>query len=368
MNSNRDSTRVVFLFALFLLFFTGYACTSGLAGPTPLSLTPSASTDASLAPTPSETQAKTSLPVYLPTATVFAPLILTPTFTSTHVQTPTDKPPVWLGYPGPTVTPVTPIPPPRTLVELSPETHVALLLGVDRDAPLPGPTDTIILVFYNTKFAKASIVSIPRDLFIYVPGYEMQRVNTAYELGGIDLLNLTLRYNFGLDASQWAVIHLDDFQNFVDQLGGIKIRGTYGVKDPWCDVPAGKTMDMGGYLALCYVRSRTGNSDLDRNQRQQQVFQAILKEVGRNSNLSRFTEFYERYQSSVQTNLVLQDVLDNVPLLLQLREENHVAFFSMGWDDVITWQAPPKQASVLLLREHTLDAILNKAIKFTLSP
>ena len=263
---------------------------------------------------------------------------------------------------------ITPIPSSAQMKELHPDTHLALLLGIDRESSEVGPSDTILLVFYNTKFGRASLVSLPRDLLVYVPGYEMQRINTAYQFGGIELLNQTLSNNFGVQASEWAVVHLNDFQSFVDDLGGVKIVDTYAVKDPWCEVQAGKTIQMSGYLSLCYVRSRMGNSDLDRNQRQQQVFRAILKEVGRGSNLERFPEFYDRYDETVQTNLTLEDMLENIPLLLRLREEGRVAYYSLGWEDVLPWQVPASGASVLLPQPGRIDAILSKALNFMLSP
>ena len=119
---------------------------------------------------------------------------------------------------------------------------------------------------------------------------------------------------------------------------------------------------------MCYVRSRMGNSDLDRNQRQQQVFRAILKEVGRGSNLERFPEFYDRYDETVQTNLALEDMLENIPLLLRLREEGRIAYYSLGWEDVLPWQVPTSGASVLLPQPGRIDAILSKALNFMLSP
>lgn len=249
-----------------------------------------------------------------------------------------------------------------------PDTQIALLLGIDRESLQVGPTDTIILVIYNFKFERASLLSLPRDWLVYVPGHGMQRINTAYELGGIELLNHTLQYNLGIQASKWAVIHLDDFQNFVDDLGGVRVSNTLPVSDPWCQVAQGKTIQMSGYLSLCYVRSRSGNSDLARNQRQQQVFAAILKEVGRNSNLTRWPEFYQRYQDTVLTNISLQDMLEHTNLLLRLRENERVAYYHLDWEDVTPWQVPESGASVLLIESDHLQAILQRAQRFVLSP
>lgn len=342
--------------ALLVLILGSYACSSDASQTTPVALRPAPSRTAGLSPTVTPELTPTIYPT---------PQFAFPTLEVTAIDV---APPLWDGFPGPAGTPVRPIPPPHEQVALHPDSQVVLLLGVDRESSAVGPSDTIILLFYNKNFSRASLVSLPRDLLVYVPGYDMQRINTAYELGGIDLLNLTLRYNFGLQATKWAVVHLDDFQKFVDDLGGVKIQDTYPVSDPWCQVAAGKTIQMSGYLTLCYVRSRMGNSDLDRNQRQQQVFGAILREVGRSTNLSRFPEFYERYAGSVKTNLTLDDMLVNTPLLLRLREDERVAYYHLSWDDVTPWQVPTTLASVLLVEPDRLDAILNKAQRFILSP
>lgn len=244
---------------------------------------------------------------------------------------------------------------------------MALLLGSDREAPAIGRTDAILLVLYNPETAKASLISIPRDLFVYIPGYSMQRINAAYELGGIELVNQTLQYNLGIQASQWAIIHLDDFSRFVDDLGGVEVEVLTPVHDPWCEVPQGKVY-MNGYLALCYVRSRTGNSDLDRNRRQQEMLQIILIELVHGGNLARLPEFYTRYQDTVRSNLTLEDLLYNIPLLLQLGDTNRLSFFQLGWNDVIPWQAPPNNMSVLLPRRDMISALLGRAINFVMTP
>ena len=79
------------------------------------------------------------------------------------------------------------------------------------------------LVIYHPRLARASVVSIPPDLFGYIPGYTMQRMNTAYAVGGARLLATTLEYNLGLRPNHYAVFNLDDFRHLVDDLGGINV-------------------------------------------------------------------------------------------------------------------------------------------------
>ncbi|HEX7975015.1 MAG TPA: LCP family protein, partial [Anaerolineales bacterium] len=184
---------------------------------------------------------------------------LTPTLAPTPVP--------WDGYPAPNATPLsTAVPPPAPKVSLPDGVQVLALLGTDSEAPYLGRTDTILLVFYNVHNGKASLLSVPRDLYVYIPGYTMDRINTAYVSGGIDLLFLTLEYNLGVRPNHWALAHLNDFSQFVDDLGGVTVQVPAPVVDPWCSVPAGK-VHLSGYSALCYVRSRMGSSDFDRSRR-----------------------------------------------------------------------------------------------------
>ena len=116
---------------------------------------------------------------------VFSTAQLVNTATATRTQTPTrtSTPPVWAGFPGPTQTIETEIPRPLTEIQIPADVKITLLLGSDTFHPVVGRTDTIILVFYNPLLAKASLLSIPRDLYIYIPGFGMDRINRAYQLG-----------------------------------------------------------------------------------------------------------------------------------------------------------------------------------------
>ena len=70
-----------------------------------------------------------------------------------------------------------------------------------------GRTDAVAIVIYHPRLARASLVSVPPDLFGYIPGYTMQRVYSAYPVGGPQLLNSTLEYNFGIQPNDYAVFN-----------------------------------------------------------------------------------------------------------------------------------------------------------------
>jgi hypothetical protein len=97
---------------------------------------------------------------------------------------------------------VTPIPPAAERMALPEDVEVWLFLGSDQEAPYRGRTEAFHLAFVNTRLSKASVISIPGNLFVFIPGYTMQRLNTAYPLGGMNLVRETLAYN--LDKNQTA--------------------------------------------------------------------------------------------------------------------------------------------------------------------
>jgi LCP family protein required for cell wall assembly len=243
---------------------------------------------------------------------------------------------------------VTPIPLPAARIDLPENVHVALLLGTDMEAPFTGRTDTIILVLYNSSLGKASLVSIPRDLFVYIPGYTMQRINMAYVLGGFPLVQRTIEYNFGLIPESWAFIHLDDFIQFVDDIGGLDVDIVMPASEEFCEVPVGR-VHLSGYLALCYVRSRAGADDLARNVKQQLILSAILRKMLDFGQLVRLPEFYEKYRNTVNSNLGLEDLLGNLPLLFRIGDEGHLSFFRFDWNGVKPWRTPPPGNAAVLL-------------------
>ena len=124
---------------------------------------------------------------------------------------------IWEDYPPPSIDPATPIPPPLSGLAIDDEVLVWVLLGSDQEPPFIGSTPTVHLLFIHPRLSKASLVSVPGDLYVYIPGYTMQRLGTAYALGGVEMLRMTLAYNFGLSPSRFVLAHPGDFQWLVEE-------------------------------------------------------------------------------------------------------------------------------------------------------
>jgi LCP family protein required for cell wall assembly len=169
-----------------------------------------------------------------------------------------------------------------------------LLLGSDDDAkfvPDRYNTQSMILVRVDPNTRQATLLSIPRDLWVPIPGYSSGKISTAFQLGGPDLAIKTVEKNFQVHVDDYVWIGLKGLVNLIDQLGGVDVIVTNPVMDNYfpADVNSNDpyayhrvavlpgAVHLDGYHALQYVRSRHGDlrGDFARSERQQQVLLAI---------------------------------------------------------------------------------------------
>lgn len=168
-----------------------------------------------------------------------------------------------------------------------------LVVGVPGEGNIgPDLTDTIMFASVNVKDKKVSIFSIPRDLYLEVPGFGYNKINSAYSLGknyqvaggGIDTLKDTVEEVVGQDIDYYAKIDFSGFVEAVDALGGIDVMVEEDIYDYlYPDGYGGYqlfTLDAGqqhldGETALKYARSRQTTSDFDRARRQQKTLVAM---------------------------------------------------------------------------------------------
>ena len=314
------------------------------------------------------------LPFAAPSATPVQPSpspTQTATFTQTPIpRTPTYDPnlPVWQNFPAPRLTPVTPIPRPLTGLSIPDEVQVGVLLGNDKDSPFVGRMDAIVLVFYHTRFGRASLLSLPPDMFVYIPGYSMQRLQISYALGGIRQLDNTLEYNLGVKPQQWAMFNTNDFVKLVDELGGLDVPVLAGYPDQCGGIDPG-TDHMDGSQLLCYVRLREGSNEPDRNIRQQEVINLLLERMVRGGHLADLPAMFKEYQNSVQTSLSIQDFSNYIPLALRLGDPKRIGYFHFDQSDLKTWQIPnTSNTNVFIPNRENVISLVQQAINFVLTP
>jgi LCP family protein required for cell wall assembly len=181
----------------------------------------------------------------------------------------------------------------------------------------------MMLVSINRNNGTVSVVSFPRDLYVTIPGWMTNRLNTAFAAGGFDTMAYTFEYNFGVRPTYYVMTNFDGFKSIIDTLGGITIEASQDLYDKcdvswrdwqgYCYVPAGSfTLD--GESALWYVRSRYSSSDFDRLRRAQEVMKGIFVKLMSLNGIARAPELYENFRSSVETNLGIDDILGLLPV------------------------------------------------------
>ena len=293
-------------------------------------------------------------------ATVPSTPTATLVFTATLIPSPTPSSvPVAVAQPAPTA-----VPP----VTLPPDTVIVLLLGSDRrEGWTHWRTDTLILVAVDTRGHTAGLLSIPRDLWVYIPGRGNERINTAdlrgemgkYPGGGPALIKKTIEYNLGLPVHYYVRVDLQGFVKIIDTLGGVTVDVDCPLSDrfPDPDSPTGFTdLDLSpgiyhldGKTALYYSRSRLSTSDFDRSRRQQKVIRGIWEQALRLDILPRIPELWQALSDAFQTDLSLEQVLTLAYLGTQMEPQNiHGHFIDRTM--VTGWRTP--QGAQVVLPNH----------------
>ncbi|MGE2837253.1 LCP family protein, partial [Mycobacterium sp. SMC-4] len=162
--------------------------------------------------------------------------------------------------------------------DLTPEEQAALTTGGDLGA---SRTDTILLVHLPGLGASVppTVVSIPRDSYVEIPGYGSDKINAAFSLGGAALLTQTVEQATGLRIDRYAEIGFGGFARLVDAVGGVTICPAEPINDPLAgiDLAAG-CQHVDGATALGFVRSRaTPRADLDRMVNQRRFVSTLVQ-------------------------------------------------------------------------------------------
>lgn len=246
-----------------------------------------------------------------------------------------------------------------------------LVMGLDyRDWSAgegPSRTDTMMLLTMDPLNNTAGMLSIPRDLWVSIPGFDNGRINTAYFLGeayqmpggGPGLALKTVEQLLGVQINYYAQVDFGAFIRFVDELGGVKVDVPKKIKiDPIVGDPVklkpGRQV-LYGELALAYARARnTPGGDLDRALRQQQVIIGIRERLLKPENLSllisKAPALYSEIASGVQTNMTLEELV-KLALLAQIIPEEDISRGAISANEVIFAESPDEQSVLVPLPE-----------------
>ena len=217
-----------------------------------------------------------------------------------------------------------------------------LLMGSDQrgEEDRAARTDTLILLSIDPQSASAGMLSIPRDTWVNIPGFDYGKINTANQLGeafqvegrGPGLAMAVVEELIGLPVDFYAQVDFAAFERIIDELGGVKIDVPESILvDPIGDPPP-KTLQPGiqtlpGALALAYARARnTPGGDFDRAARQQQVLLAVKDRVFSfdliPTLVARAPVLYQELASGIRTNLTGEQIIRLGFIAQQISFEN----------------------------------------------
>lgn len=202
--------------------------------------------------------------------------------------------------------------------------RINILIMGDRGAGSnDGPylTDAIMVFSYLPNTKQASLISLPRDLYVNIPGFGKNKINAAYEFGqvyqtdqGLALATRVVEKVTGLDISFSAVVEEAALKKLVDYIGGVDVCRDTSFKTsdvyPVLNLPVGCT-HLNGSQVISYTISRKSDSDFERAARQQQVLTLLkqkLEDMQITSSPTKLLSIYKLISANIHTDLSLTQV------------------------------------------------------------
>jgi len=236
-----------------------------------------------------------------------------------------------------------------------------ILLGSDkRPTGKAWRTDSMIIVSIDQNNGVVRLLSIPRDLWVYIPGHGYNRINTADlwgELaksgGGPERVKQTIYQNLGIRIDYYIRVDFQGFMKIIDSLGGVNI-------DVECALPDIKLLPgmhhMNGEEALRYARSRKSTNDFDRGRRQRKVLMALWEQALTLDVVPRLPQLWLTMADSFKTDIPLEEVI-NLAYLGTTIERQRIRSKAIDATMTQSWTTPAG-AAVLLPREAKIRAAL----------
>jgi LCP family protein required for cell wall assembly len=219
-----------------------------------------------------------------------------------------------------------------------------LIMGMDtrpqQNEAISSRTDTMFVLTMDPKSKTAGILSIPRDMWVTIPGSGDGRINEAFGRGGPPLAMRTVEETLGIKVQYYVIVDFLGFTKIIDTLGGITVdvperirQDDYSPDDaPYHFTPKDfqpGLQHMNGEDALAYSRIRLGTSDLDRIRRQQLVMFAVMDKVMDLKLLPIAFDLWKRYRDTVTTNINDVQAAGLIKLAADIGGDNVVAL-SLG--------------------------------------
>jgi LCP family protein required for cell wall assembly len=288
----------------------------------------------------------------------------------------------------------TAVPTPVPLIARNYELVNIMLLGGDDELATDGSvrTDTMIIVSINTQTRTVSMLSLPRDLFVYIPTPTMARLNTVYGIGesfgwqggGWGLLRETIFYNFGINVHYYIKANFTGFETIIDTLGGVEIAVDCAyedyypkaVIDPSLPVEQNyelRTLEPGyyrfdGFDALWYTRTRRVADDFDRGRRQQQMLRAIFRAARDQGLVNSVPQLWGEVTQVVETNVPFDVMLGLLPIAVDVDPAQIANYTMKRLYHTTPWQPSEGPYAGQFVQLPVYDTIQQLLTEFYLPP
>ncbi len=239
-----------------------------------------------------------------------------------------------------------------------------LLIGQDkRPGEERSRSDSMIIASINKKSDSIKLISLMRDMYIKIPGYENNKINASYAFGGMDLLTETVEENFDIGIDGCIEVDFSGFEKIIDKIGGVDIElnedeAYYLSSTQGLNLIAGIN-SLTGKTALVYARIRyVGNDDYERTERQRKVLVAVFEKL-KNADIKTLLELSDEILPLVTTNLTSSQILSLVSRVI-LMEASEIESYRIPADgeflpdtiDGMSVLAPDLPENRKLIREY----------------
>jgi LCP family protein required for cell wall assembly len=192
----------------------------------------------------------------------------------------------------------------------------ALIIGSDvrEGDPRRGRSDSLHILAVNTKTGKGTLVGIPRDSWVPIPGHGTAKINDSLAFGGPELTVATVEELTGIPIEYWALVDFSRFRELVDALGGVEVDVPYAMRDH----DSGAYFDpgrikMNGREALAFARNRHGaiNGDFGRSANQGRLLIAALAKFHKTaSDPLRIAKYLVAFKEFVSSNVGVGELIE----------------------------------------------------------
>ena len=207
-----------------------------------------------------------------------------------------------------------------------------LLLGVDTGdlgRTEHGRSDVMMLLTVNSSTEVITVTSIPRDSYVMIPGYYMDKINHAYAFGGAELSMQTVENWFDIKIDNYIVVNMAGLKEIVDAVGGIDVVSPSSFTISGYDFVEGVETKLDGDKALAYSRERyTSGGDYGRQERQRQIVQSLISKMASFDSILNFQNVFATMSSNIETDL---NFLDLVQLFADYRQlATNIEFYQLS--------------------------------------